>query len=106
MLSGDESTSFSDRLEHSGERTTSSILMSAKQGNGIHDLLLLIEQKLNSARREVELIIPYSKYEAMNLIREKGMLLSEEHLENGTRVKAFLDEAEIGLLEKILGIKV
>ena len=42
----------------------------------------------------------------MNLIREKGMLLSEEHLENGTRVKAFLDEAEIGLLEKILGIKV
>ena len=68
--------------------------------------MLLIEQKLNSARREVELIIPYSKYEAMNLIREKGMLLSEEHLENGTRVKAFLDEAEIGLLEKILGIKV
>lgn len=106
LLSGDESTSFSDRLEHSGERTTSSILMSAKQGSGIHDLLLLIEQKLNSARREVELIIPYSKYEAMNLIREKGMLLSEEHLENGTRVKAFLDEAEIGLLEKILGIKV
>ena len=72
----------------------------------MQELLRMVELKLNSSRREIEVLIPYSKYEAMSLIREKGMLLSEEHLDTGTIIKAYLDEAEIGQLKKILQIEI
>lgn len=78
------------------------LCISAKQGHGIDALFSMIEQALNSARQEIEIIVPYSKYEAVSFIRERGMLLEEEHLEIGTRIKARLDSADIGQLKKII----
>ena len=78
------------------------LCISAKQGLGIDALFSSIEQALNSARQEIELIVPYSKYEAVSFIRERGMLLEEEHLDSGTRIKARLDSADIGQLKKII----
>ncbi|MBR5947918.1 MAG: GTPase HflX [Clostridia bacterium] len=76
--------------------------ISAKQGIGVDALFSAIELALNSARQEIELIVPYSKYEAVSFIRERGMLLEEEHLDSGTRIKARLDTADIGQLKKII----
>ena len=78
------------------------LCISAKQGHGIDALFSMIEQALNSARQEIEIIVPYSKYEAVSFIRERGMLLEEEHLDIGTRIKARLDSADIGQLKKII----
>lgn len=78
------------------------LCISAKQGHGIDALFSMIEQALNSARQEIEIIVPYSKYEAVSFIRERGMLLAEEHLDIGTRIKARLDSADIGQLKKII----
>ena len=78
------------------------LCISAKQGHGIDALFSSIEQALNSARQEIVLIVPYSKYEAVSFIRERGMLLEEEHLDSGTRIKARLDSADIGQLKKII----
>ena len=80
----------------------SQISLSALEGNGVDSLLSMIESKLNSSRTEIELLVPYSKYEAIALIRDRGMLLSEEHLPEGTLVHARLDQADIGQLKKIL----
>ena len=44
----------------------------------------------------------YSKYEAVSMIRDRGMLLSEEHTETGTHIRALLDAESIGQLRKIL----
>lgn len=78
------------------------LCISAKQGTGLDGLFSAIERTLNSARQEIELTVPYSKYEAISFIRERGMLLEEEHLESGTRIKAMLDEADVGQLKKII----
>lgn len=78
------------------------ISVSAKTGENIDKLLAMIEHSLNSSRAEIELLVPYSKYEAIALIRERGMLLSEEHTADGTLIRARLDQADIGQLKKIL----
>ena len=99
-LSGDRLIELSNSISLSDERPT--IIVSAKRGDGISELLALIEKKLNACRHEIELIIPYAQYEAISFIHDKGMLLSEEHMENGTKVRALIDEADIGQLRKIL----
>ena len=78
------------------------IFVSAFTGEGLNELLTMTEKELNSSKKEIEILVPYSKYEAIPIIRERGILLSEEHLENGTKIKALLDEADIGILKKIL----
>ena len=83
-------------------RSDDMISVSALTGYGITELLGMIEDKLNSARTEIELLVPYSKYEAIALIRERGVLLSEEHQSEGTLIRAKLDAADIGQLKKIL----
>lgn len=79
------------------------ISISAKKRDNMARLLELIEKKLNSEREELEILIPYSKYEAMALVRERGMLLDEEHTADGTLVHVLLDTADVGQLKKILG---
>lgn len=76
--------------------------ISAKEGKNLDTLLQMVETALNSARTEIELLIPYSKYEAIALIRDRGMLLYEEHREDGTLIRARLDGADVGQLKKIL----
>lgn len=76
--------------------------VSALRGTGIKKLLSAVELKLNSARTEVDILVPYSKYEAVSMIRDRGMLLSEEHTETGTHIRALLDAESIGQLRKIL----
>lgn len=76
--------------------------ISALRGTGIEKLLRAVELKLNSARTEVDILVPYSKYEAVSMIRDRGMLLSEEHTETGTHIRALLDAESIGQLRKIL----
>lgn len=76
--------------------------VSALRGTGIEKLLSAVELKLNSARTEVDILVPYSKYEAVSMIRDRGMLLSEEHTETGTHIRALLDAESIGQLRKTL----
>ena len=76
--------------------------VSALRGTGIEKLLSAVELKLNSARTEVDILVPYSKYEAVSMIRDRGMPLSEEHTETGTHIRALLDAESIGQLRKIL----
>ncbi len=80
----------------------SQISVSAKTGENVDTLLDMIEHALNSSRAEIELLVPYAKYEAIAMIRERGMLLSEEHTAEGTLIRARLDQADIGQLKKIL----
>ena len=80
----------------------SQISVSAKTGENVDTLLDMIEHDLNSSRTEIELLVPYAKYEAIAMIRERGMLLSEEHTAEGTLIRARLDQADIGQLKKIL----
>ena len=77
--------------------------VSALRGTGIEKLLSAVELKLNSARTEVDILVPYSKYEAVSMIRDRGMLLSEEHTETGTKICAACEDGTLRKLKKLVG---
>ena len=91
---------FPKQTEGSAERRR--LFISAKGGDGLKLLLDTVEAMLNSQRHEIDILIPYSKYEAVSFIHSKGTVIEEEHLADGTRIHAYLDEADAGQLKRLL----
>ena len=50
-----------------------------KTGAGMDELLRRVEEALNSRLTEFSVLIPYSRYEIVNMIRRDGRILSETH---------------------------
>lgn len=80
----------------------SRVFISAVDGRGVDTLLNMVETSLNSARHELDVLIPYSKYETISFIYKVGTVVSEEHTEDGTRVKAYISESDIEKLNKLI----
>ena len=78
------------------------LFISAREGMGLGLLLETIEELLNSSRNEIDVVIPYSRYEAVSFIHAKGTVIEEEHLSEGTRIRAYLDTENAGQLKKLL----
>ncbi|MDO4572568.1 MAG: GTPase HflX, partial [Clostridia bacterium] len=78
------------------------VAISALSGEGLPLLLERIEAALSGARRRVELLVPYDRYEAMRLVRSAGTLLSETHEEAGTRLDVLLSEDDLARVKKAL----
>ncbi len=78
------------------------LFISAREGTGLEALLRAAEEMLNSARTEIDVVIPYSRYEAVSFVHEKGTVAEEEHLAEGTRIRAYLDPRDAGQLKKML----
>ena len=45
-------------------------------------------------RHEVEIIVPYHKGNVLSLIHNKGQVMEEEYLAEGTKVRCLLDSAD------------
>jgi GTP-binding protein HflX len=67
--------------------------VSATQGSGLDELLGMIASLLNLKRQQAVLLVPFSQYGAVNDVRSLGQIVSEEHLEEGTRITALLEES-------------
>lgn len=78
------------------------VFISAKDGRGISELLSAAEEMLSAMRTAVDVVVPYSRYEAVSFIHEKGAVISEEHRDDGTHIKAYLSGADAGQLKKLL----
>jgi len=72
-------------------REPHSVVVSARTGEGIEALLAAIEEDLPRPEFEVDAVIPYGRGELIARIHDHGELLSETHLETGTRVLARVD---------------
>ena len=72
-------------------REPHSVVVSARTGQGIEELLAAIEEDLPRPEFEVDAVIPYGRGELIARIHDHGELLSETHLETGTRVLARVD---------------
>ncbi|MGN0507117.1 MAG: GTPase HflX [Lachnospiraceae bacterium] len=66
---------------------------SAKTGEGIPELLEVLERILRENKVLVEHVFPYSETGKIQQIRKYGELLAEEYREDGTYVKAYLPKA-------------
>ncbi len=72
------------------ERADAYTKISAKTGDGISQLLALIEDLLQRNRRYVDLLIPYTEGNRIAAVRRYGQVLEEEYLEEGIRIRAYV----------------
>lgn len=74
-------------------REPHSIVVSARTGLGIEELLAMVAHELPRLKVLVEATIPYNRGDLVNRVHLSGELLEEEHREDGTFIRARLDAA-------------
>ena len=74
----------------------SAIAVSARTGEGIEKLLDLIADRLRELAAVVELVVPYDRGDVLAALHRDGEVLIEVHAEVGTRVRARIDELDLG----------
>ncbi|MCF7794184.1 MAG: GTPase HflX [Candidatus Cloacimonetes bacterium] len=83
------------------EAHDNSILISAKKGENIEELLQKIDDVLHNARR-VEMLIPHTEQKAVNLLHNIGEIESTEYLEKGVKVTAIINQEDLPEFEKYI----
>lgn len=71
-------------------RADAAVFASAKSGQGIAELLHLIEQKIRENKVYVERLVAYQNTALLAEVRSYGELLSEEYKEDGIYIKAYV----------------
>ncbi|MFC4496452.1 GTPase HflX [Streptomyces ovatisporus] len=81
-----------DVLDRLAEAEPSAVAVSARTGEGVEELLVRVEEALPHPDIEVEVVIPYTHGHLVARVHEEGELISEAHEEEGTRVRAKVEE--------------
>jgi GTP-binding protein HflX len=74
-------------------RHPESVVISAAIGEGVDDLLASIGDQLRATAQFLELLVPYDRGDVIAALHREGEVLSEQHEDAGTRVRARLDTA-------------
>jgi GTP-binding protein HflX len=69
-------------------RERHSVLVSAKTGEGLDDLITAIERDLPRPEIEVTVLLPYDRGDLVSRLHTDAELLTEEHTGDGTRIAA------------------
>ncbi|TDD03606.1 GTPase HflX [Nonomuraea deserti] len=69
-------------------RERDSIVVSARTGKGIPELMSLIDRELPRLDHEVNLLVPYDRGDLISRAHKEGEVLSVEHVEDGTILHA------------------
>ncbi|MFS3126969.1 GTPase HflX [Nocardioides sp. Bht2] len=77
-------------------REPHSVVVSAKTGEGIAEVLALIEAELPRPAVEFNALVPYSRGDLLDKLHRGGEITSLEHTADGTLVKGRADEALAG----------
>lgn len=70
-----------------------SYAFSARTGFGMKGLLLAIEKSLPKLMTEIEVTVPYGRGDLISAIHQRGEIISEEYVPEGTAIHARVDEA-------------
>lgn len=88
-----------DQLVDDGE---SCVRLSAKTGEGIDRLLMLLEDLVNREKKQCKLLIPYTEQSMANVLFEGYTVLKTDYLENGVYFEAVLDRKGLGIFKKFI----
>ena len=69
-----------------------SVVASAATGEGIDELLRAVGDRLRALTSPVELLVPWDRGDVLAAVHREGEVLSENHEEAGTRIRARLDD--------------
>jgi GTP-binding protein HflX len=89
--SGDDDTG--EEARRLLEAHPGSVLVSARTGAGIDELLVTIGDRLRVGDRVVELEIPWARGDVLAAVHREGEIVGEEAGEAATRIQVVLDEA-------------
>jgi len=64
------------------------VFVSARTGEGVADLLAVVEERLPRPQVEVRALVPYSRGDLLDRIHKAGEFLTSEHTADGTRIVA------------------
>ncbi|MDH3308790.1 MAG: GTPase HflX [Acidimicrobiia bacterium] len=74
------------------------VFVSALTGEGIEDLGDAIGRRLAGQLEDVKLMIPYERGDVLAAVHRDGVILSEEHVDEGTRLRARLRPSQASQL--------
>ena len=86
------------------DRYPGSVAVSAHTGDGFDELLEAISDRIRALTNVVELFIPYDRGDLLAAVHREGEVLVESHEEDGTRVRARLDNAGTGKFRDVVVI--
>ncbi|MFC8762998.1 GTPase HflX [Streptomyces sp. NPDC057193] len=75
-----------------------SIVVSARSGQGMEELLALIDSELPRPQVELEVLVPYTQGGLVSRVHAEGEVESEEHTPEGTLLKARVHEELAAML--------
>jgi GTP-binding protein HflX len=91
-----------DRAPETAERLLGahpgSVAISALTGEGVHELLVALGDRLRAMAEVTELLVPYDRGDVLAAVHREGEVLSEVHEDGGVRVRARLERASRGKL--------
>jgi GTP-binding protein HflX len=79
-------------------REPHAVVVSARTGAGIDDVLAAIEADLPRPSVDVDALVPYSRGDLISKVHENGEIVSIEHLAGGTHLKARVNPSLAGEL--------
>ena len=79
-----------------------SVCISAKTGKGVDNLLLMLDEILAKAKKQVKFLFPFDKQSAVNNLYQNSTVVSTEYIESGVVVEAIVDEKCCGMYENYI----
>jgi len=76
--------------------------VSARTGEGLDKLLDALTERLRSLGAVVEFLVPYDRGDVLAALHRDGEVLIEVHADVGTRVRARIDELDLGRYQAFL----
>ncbi|GGD22231.1 GTPase HflX [Nocardioides daphniae] len=80
------------------QREPHSVVVSARTGEGIPEVLELVEAELPRPDIEFEVLLPYDRGDLLNKLHQQGEIVTLEHTGDGTRVSGRVNEDLAGEL--------
>ena len=93
LLAFNKADRASEAAKLLSERHPGSVVVSARTGEGIEELLRAVSDRIRALTDIVELVLPYDRGDLLAAVHREGEVLSEAHEEGGVRVRARLDAA-------------
>ena len=72
--------------------------ISAANNQGLDEIKALLQEMLREDKVYIERVIPYAQAGIIQLVREKGELVSEEYVPEGIEIKAYVPMEVYGKL--------
>jgi GTP-binding protein HflX len=82
-------------------KESNSYAISARTGYGIDTLIKAVEAALPKPRVEINALIPFSRGDLVSQVHERGEILSEDYLPEGTKIHAYVDGALAERINKL-----